>query len=77
MNTLQPNQVKEMRTDGGHVLISWIKAHLTQISEWFWFCCSFLLFLALGPFSAVVVLLGLKSLGSEEQRQEMIEPARL
>jgi hypothetical protein len=31
----------------------------------------------MGPFSAVVVLIGLGSLASEENRAKMIEPARL
>lgn len=77
MNTLQQSPMKEINNDGGHFLITWLKAHKGQISEWFWFSLSFLLFLALGPFSAIVALIGLKSLASEEQRQKMVEPARL
>lgn len=77
MNSLSDNSVTEIRNDGGHSLISWLKAHSSQLSEWFWFFLSFLLFLALGPFSAIAVLFGLKSLASEEQQEQMIEPARL
>lgn len=77
MNTLNNSQIKEIEHDGGHFLITWLKAHRGQFSEWFWFCLSFLLFLALGPFSAIVALIGLKSLASPEQQQKMIEPARL
>ncbi len=76
MNTLQESTAKEIKNDGGHYLIMWLKAHVDQVSEWFWFSVSFLLFLALGPFSAVVVLIGLKSLASEEEQQKMREPAK-
>ncbi len=76
MNTLQESTVKEIKNDGGHYLIMWLKANINLISEWFWFSVSFLLFLALGPFSAVVVLIGLKSLASEKEQQKMREPAK-
>lgn len=39
---------------------------LGQISEWFWFCLSFMLFIVLGPFSAPVALIVLVRLGMEE-----------
>lgn len=76
MNTFQNSSCKETRNDGGHYLISKLKAHMAMISEWFWFTISFLLFLALGPFSVFVVLIGLKSLASEEMQQNMKEPAK-
>lgn len=37
-----------------------------QVSEWFWFCLSFILFIVLGPFSAPVALIVLARLGMEE-----------
>ena len=37
-----------------------------QVSEWFWFCLSFILFIILGPFSAPVALIVLARLGMEE-----------
>lgn len=45
---------------------SGLSALIEQVSEWFWFCLSFLLFIVLGPFSAPVVLLVLVKLGLEE-----------
>ena len=39
---------------------------LGQVSEWFWFCLSFILFIVLGPFSAPVALIVLVRLGMEE-----------
>lgn len=77
MNTLQHSRLDEIKNDGGHCLISELKVCMATFSEWFWFCFSFVLFLALGPFSAIAVLIGLKSLASEERRQEMTEPASL
>lgn len=55
----------------------WQRVSWARVSEAFWFTLSFLLFLVLGPFSAVVVLIGLGSLATEENREQMREPARL
>lgn len=77
MNTPHSATPDRQPSDGGHSLAMWFRAHLPQISEWFWFGLSFLLFILLGPFSAVVALIALGSLASEEQRERMVEPARL
>jgi len=77
MNMLPHSQVTQSGNDGGRSLFTWVRAHLAHIIESFWFCLTFVLFLLLGPFSAVVVLIGLGSLASEEHRERMIEPARL
>nr|WP_320012805.1 hypothetical protein [uncultured Desulfobulbus sp.] len=77
MNTLPHSQTKRIENDGGRSLCSWVRSHLAQLVESFWFCLTFTLFLLLGPFSAVVVLIGLGSLASSENREKMIEPARL
>lgn len=77
MNILSQHQANQSGNDGGHFLVKWIRGHLTQISESFWFCLTFLLFLLLGPFSAFAVLIGLGSLANEESRARMTEPARL
>lgn len=37
-----------------------------QLSEWFWFLLSFVLFIALGPFSAPIVIIALFKLGLED-----------
>ena len=65
------------RKNGGSFLGAWVRSHLNHIAKTFWFGLSFLLFLLLGPFSAVIVLIGLGSLASEENRERMTEPARL
>lgn len=77
MNIASHSQVRTAGNDGGRSLPTRIRAHLTNITESFWFCLSFILFLLMGPFSAIVVLIGLGSLASEENRERMSEPARL
>jgi hypothetical protein len=77
MNILSHSQVNKPEDDGGHSLITWGRAHLAQLTESFWFCLTFALFLLMGPFSVVAVLVGLGSLASEENRERMSEPARL
>ncbi len=37
-----------------------------RITEWFWFLLSFVLFVALGPFSAPIALIAIFKLGLEE-----------
>ena len=77
MNILQAYRDKEMGSDGGHTLSAWLRTHSTQISESCWFCLTFALFLLMGPFSVLAVLMGLRSLASEENQARMTEPARL
>jgi hypothetical protein len=77
MKILSQSQAKSSGNDGGHFLVTWVRAHLAQISESFWFGLTFLLFLLLGPFSVIAVLIGLGSLASEENRERMNEPAQL
>ncbi|HEB50164.1 MAG TPA: hypothetical protein ENI89_06105 [Desulfobulbus sp.] len=59
---------------GGHSLLKRALARVSALSEYFWFCLSFLLFIIMGPFSAIAVVIGLCSLASEENRNRMIEP---
>lgn len=47
----------------------------SRLSEPFWLCISFLLFIAMGPFSVIAVVYGLWSLANGEHREKMIEPA--
>lgn len=56
-------------------IIQRIQNRAARISEPFWFSIAFLLFLIMGPFSAVAVVYGLWSLGSGENREKMAEPA--
>ena len=77
MNIQQACSIKARAGDDSHFLATWIRAHLAQISEFLWFCLTFILFVLLGPFSAIVALIGLGSLASEENRERMVEPAKL
>ena len=58
----------------GAALLQRLQENAPACSEVFWFCLSFLLFLVMGPFSAVAVIIALFSLAGEEQRQGMSEP---
>jgi hypothetical protein len=77
MNIALQDPVTTTENDSAHLGSSWIKAHLAQIAGSFRFCLNFIVFLLLGPFSAIVVLIALASLASEEKRERMREPARL
>jgi len=77
MNILQLHQTNQSENDGGHLPTTWIREHLAQITESFWFGLTFVLFLLMGPFSVVAVLIGLGSLGNAENREQMTEPASL
>jgi phosphotransferase system glucose/maltose/N-acetylglucosamine-specific IIC component len=70
-------QTKAIRNDGGQSLLQKVVSFFAGLSEPFWFVVSFLLFLLMGPFSAIAVLIGLCSLASEEHRNKMSEPARV
>lgn len=45
-----------------------------RLSEAFWFTTSFILFLILGPFSALAVLFGVISLAKDNYDNEIDEP---
>lgn len=48
----------------------------SKISEVVWLCITFMLFVAMGPFSVIAVLYGLLSLATRKNREKMVEPAR-
>ena len=48
---------------------------LSHLGEAIWLCITFLLFIAMGPFSVIAVLYGLWSLASAENKGRMVEPA--
>ena len=57
--------------------VSIIKSLLSKVSEMsesIWLCITFLLFILMGPFSAIAVVYGLWALGSKENREKMVEP---
>lgn len=77
MNIVSLSHPKKSGNDGGHCPVARLHSLLPRIAESFWLSLCFILFLLLGPFSAIVVLAGLGSLASEENRERMQEPARL
>jgi hypothetical protein len=78
MNILHQTIPTTQAKDTGLSLLQRVAALASKLSEAFWFCLSMLLFLVMGPFSAVAVVIGLWSLAtSEECRNNMVEPASL
>jgi hypothetical protein len=76
MNIL--HQTIDHKKDGGLSLINRVASLAAVVSESFWFCLSFLLFIVMGPFSAVAVVIGIWNLaGDENCRQNMVEPANI
>ena len=53
-----------------------IHAQLPLIKESFWFSLSLVLFLLMGPFASIVVLIALWQLAKEAQQEGMAEPAQ-
>lgn len=72
MNTFTATASKEIKKNSVSLSLSGI---LHKTGEFLWFTTSLLLFLALGPFSAIAALIGLFSLASEKNRSNMQEPA--
>lgn len=75
MNTTHHTLTNQAKVDTGLSPMKSVLAKLAKLSEPFWLCLSFCLFLIMGPFSIMAVLCGLWSLASDENRQKMIEPA--
>ena len=71
------NHLLTSETKGGtsSSLLQRISRIASKLSEPFWLCISFLLFIIMGPFSVIAVLYGLYSLANGENREKMIEPA--
>lgn len=75
MKTTHSILTKQAKVDTGLSLLKGALAKLSKMSEPFWLCLSFCLFLIMGPFSIIAVVCGLWSLASDENRQKMVEPA--
>lgn len=74
MNAINHNITNSQRVEALSVLRS-IANRVSQLSETLWLVITFLLFIAMGPFSIIAVVYGIWSLGSGENREKMIEPA--
>ena len=63
---------------GNETNISVIQSLLNKVSwlsDILWPVFTFFLFVLLGPFSVIAVIIGLMSLGSAENREKMVEPS--
>lgn len=70
MHLLSKNQ-----KNGNASILKYIANKFSQFSEGFWFLTSFLLFLALGPFSIIAVIIAMGTMVTKGQRAIMKEPA--
>ncbi len=77
MSILKQISINQRKSDGGQSLLKSIGKYWSKLSELFWFCLSFLLFLLMGPFSVFAVIIGLCSLAGEKNRSTMTEPASI
>jgi hypothetical protein len=78
MSILHQTITTDQKKDGGLSMVKRASTLAAKLSESFWFCLSFLLFIVMGPFSAIAVVIGLWSLAtSEECRDKMVEPASI
>ncbi|MDW7772020.1 MAG: hypothetical protein SCH71_03925 [Desulfobulbaceae bacterium] len=75
MNAINQNMTKGQRVETHIPVLKNIANRVSQMSETLWLCVTFLLFIAMGPFSVIAVIYGLWSLASSENREKMIEPA--
>ncbi len=75
MSILQQTITTDQKKDGDFSLVNRARSLAAKLSESFWFCLSFLLFIVMGPFSAIAVLIGLWSLASSDEcKDNMVEP---
>ena len=78
MSILQETFTGDQNKNTGLSLISRTKSPAAKLNESFWFCLSFLLFIIMGPFSAIAVLIGLWSLSSNDEfKDKTTEPERI
>ncbi len=63
------------KNQGKHGLLARIADRFSRCSEIFWLTTSLLLFMLLGPFSAVIVVIALFNLAGQGHVKAMKEPA--
>ena len=75
MNAINQNITSRQRVEAHFPVLKKIANKISQLSETLWLCITFLLFIAMGPFSVIAVVYGLWSLASGENKEKMVEPA--
>jgi hypothetical protein len=68
---------KNQGLKGKAYLLAAFGKRFSHVSEAFWFTTSLVLFVLLGPFSAIVALIGLVSLATKDQRKHLQSPAKV
>lgn len=68
---------KNQTISGGAHWFVRIGKRFAHLGEAFWFVTSLVLFVLLGPFSAIVALIGLGSLATKGQTKHLQRPAKV
>ncbi len=68
---------KNKGLQGKASLFAGLARRFANLSEVFWFVTSLVLFIVLGPFSAIVALIALGSLATKEQTKDLQSPAKV
>ncbi|MDR9501564.1 MAG: hypothetical protein RI601_07190 [Desulfurivibrionaceae bacterium] len=76
MSTLIHLLSKNQRLRGKAYWLAGLGKRFARLSEAFWFVTSLVLFVVLGPFSAIVALIALGSLARKEQTKDLQRPAK-
>jgi hypothetical protein len=66
---------KNIETPKKKSFLTRVHNKFSQSSEKFWFCLSLILFIAMGPFSVIAVVMGLWSIAKEQKGRKVAEPA--
>lgn len=60
-----------------HSVIARVHNRFARLGEIFWFCLALLLFVLLGPFSIIAVIIGLFSLAGTKENRQAVKPASI
>jgi hypothetical protein len=75
MKAINQSITKGLKVEATLPVLKSLANKISQLSEVLWLCITFLLFIAMGPFSVIAVIYGLWSLSTSENREKMTEPA--
>lgn len=75
MSTIIHLVAKSRKNRGNGSLFSIPAERFSGLSEKFWFISALILFVVMGPFSIIVVIIGLFSLANNKCNKEAAEPA--
>ncbi len=74
MKALHQTQSENHESEAHVTIFRILINRISQASESIWLCITFLLFLAMGPFSVIAVLYGLWTLATNQNMETIVEP---